>query len=83
LQVYGFNGKHLGWFIKGAIFATPRQSSRGVKKRFSGYTSHEPYKSYKKYKPYKGYKQYAPYQPYLTNSWGDVPLKIFLLQGAK
>jgi len=51
LQVYGFNGKHLGWFIKGAIFGHKGKAVGAVKKRFSSYTSHEPYKSYKKDKP--------------------------------
>jgi hypothetical protein len=82
-HVYGFNGKHLGWFIKGAIFGHKGKATGAVKERFSGYTSYEPYKSYKQYKPYKNYKQYAPYQPYLSNSWSDISLKLFLLQGAK
>lgn len=82
LRVYGFNGKHLGWYVKGLIYDHDGNAVGGVREAFSSYLAYEPYKAHKQYKPYKAYREYAPYQPYLSNNWSDMPLKIFLLQGS-
>jgi hypothetical protein len=81
-NVYGFNGKHLGWFVNGAIFNHQGVAECATKVRFAGYTEYEPYKSYKEYRPYRSYKEYAPYQPYLTNSFSQIPCSLFLAAGA-
>lgn len=83
LHVYGFNGKHLGWLVKGVVFDHDGNAVGALKEAFSTELEYEPYKSYKKYKPYKSYREYAPYLPYLSKSWSDLPLKLFLLQGAE
>lgn len=83
LHVYGFNGKHLGWFVKGVVYDHEGNAVGAVKEAFSSSVEYEPYKSYKEYKPYKSYREYAPYQPYLSKEWSEIPLKIFLLQGAE
>lgn len=82
LHVYGFNGKHLGWFLNGIIRDHDGNAVGGEREVFSIHLKFEPYKAYKQYKPYKGYREYAPYQPYLINSWSELPLRLFLLQGA-
>lgn len=79
-HVYGFNGQHLGWFVKGAIWGHDGKASCAVKEVLNS-TEYEPYKSYKQYKPYKAYKQYAPYRPYLSNSFGDTPCRFLLGEG--
>lgn len=81
-DVYGFNGKHLGWFSKGLIWDHDGNASCGVKKVMPR-TSYEPYKSYKQYKPYKSYTEYAPYRPYLSSSFGVVPCALLLGSGAQ
>lgn len=81
-NVYGFNGKHLGWFSKGTIWDHDGNASCGVKGTLP-HTSYEPYKSYKQYKPYKSYTEYAPYRPYLSSSFGDVPCALLLGAGSK
>lgn len=80
-DVYGFNGKHLGWYAKGIVRDHKGDQVGVTKKATNMYTEYEPYKSSKQYKPYKGHKEYAPYKPYWSTSWSDTDLKIFLLQG--
>jgi hypothetical protein len=68
-HLYGFNGKHLGWFVDGIVRDHDGNAACAVKERLQ-YTEYEPYKGYKAYKPYKGYKAYAPYRPIFSFNWG-------------
>jgi hypothetical protein len=79
-DVYGFNGKHLGWFVQGAIWNHDGDPACALKERLKS-TDYEPYKSYKEYKPYKAYKEYAPYRPSFSKSFGEVPCSLFLSEG--
>ena len=80
-NIYGFNGKHLGWWVKGIIRDHDGDAVGATKDATNIYTEYEPYKGYKEYKPYKSYKEYAPYKPYWSTSWSSGSLKMFLLQG--
>ena len=80
LHVYGFNGRHLGWFSKGLIRDHDGNAVGGVREAFSSSLSYEPYKSYKEFKPIKNFRQFAPFQPLFSASWSEVPLDLFLLQ---
>lgn len=80
-HVYGFNGKHLGWFVNGVVRDHKGNGSCAVKEAMRN-TEYEPYKSYKQYKPYKSYTEYAPYRPYFSNSFGDMPCRFLLATGA-
>jgi len=81
-DVYGFNGQHLGWFLKGIVWSHDGTASCAVKEVLQS-TEYEPYKAYKQYKPYKAYTQYAPYRPYFSNSFGDTPCRFILGSGAQ
>lgn len=81
-HVYGFNGKHLGWFVKGVLRDHEGNASCAVKEVLKS-AQYEPYKSYKQYKPYKSYTQYAPYRPSFSNSFGDTPCRFLLGEGGK
>jgi len=82
LHIYGFNGKHLGWYING-ILRDHDGNAVGFKKGAvtSIYEKYEGYKGYKEYKPYKIYREYAPYQPYLSAKFSYINLNGFLHQG--
>ena len=80
-NVYGFNGKHLGWFLDGVVIDHEGHASCVVEERYPGYTKYEGYKGYKSYKPYKSYKEYAPYKPYASNRFSAVPCSLFLALG--
>ena len=79
-HIYGFNGKHLGWFSDGLIMNHDGDVVGFNKGTVNMYTKYEPYKSYKQYKPYKSYKQYAPYKPLCKNRWSGESLSLFLLR---
>jgi hypothetical protein len=81
-HVYGFNGKHLGWFVKGVLRDHEGNASCAVKEVLKS-TQYEPYKAYKQYKPYKSYTQYAPYRPTFSSSFGDTPCRFLLGEGGK
>ena len=80
-DVYGFNGKHLGWFSNGIVIDHNGESPCVTKNRYPGYTNSEGYKSYKSYKPYKSYQQYSPYKPYTYNKFSSIPCSLFLAMG--
>ena len=81
-HVYGFNGKHLGWFTEGVVWGHDGDAACAVKERLKS-TEYEPYKAYKEYKPYKAYKEYAPYRPAFSKSFGTVTCSVFLAEGGE
>jgi hypothetical protein len=81
-DVYGFNGKHLGWFTAGVIWDHHGDASCATQDRLRS-TQYEQYKSYKQYKPYKSYTEYAPYRPHFSNGFGDTPCQFLLAGGGK
>ena len=81
-HVYGFNGKHLGWFVKGAIWDHEGNGSCAVKEVLRT-TEFEPFKAFKQFKPFKSFTQYAPYRPSFTNKFGDTPCRFLLAEGGK
>jgi hypothetical protein len=81
--IYGFNGKHLGWFEDGIIRNLKGEKNGYNKQALPVYAKYEPYKSYKKYKPYKSYKQYTKYKPYYKYSNSNESLSQFLLEGKR
>lgn len=80
-SIYGFNGKHLGWYADGIVRDHQGYAVGFAKGAISKYTQYESYKSYKQYKPYKSYKQYAPYKPYYKSTFSNESLSLFLKRG--
>jgi hypothetical protein len=81
-HVYGFNGRHLGWFESGAIWMEDGSAACALREALTVAPQYEGYKSYKEYKPYRAYRSYAPYKPYLSNKFGAVPCAVFLAGGS-
>ncbi|GAA5480043.1 4-fold beta flower protein [Haloferula helveola] len=81
-HIYGFNGKHLGWFQDGIVWDHDGNRAGYLAQTLPVYAAYEPYKSYKSYKPYRSYQEYAPYQPYKLHSESRIPLLQFMSQGA-
>jgi hypothetical protein len=82
VNIYGFNGKHLGWYIRGVVIDHQGDVvafSKGAVDNIP--LQYEAYKGYKEYKPYKGYPEYEPYLPYLTSHFSNTPFQIFLQFG--
>lgn len=79
--VYGFDGKHLGWYEDGLIRNINGEIVGFNRLAADVYIGYEPYKSYKHYRPYRRYKEYPHYKPYYKYSKSKESLSQFLLAG--
>jgi hypothetical protein len=80
-HVYGFNGRHLGWFIDGVVMDNRGGAVGGVADAFDSPPPLAPYKGYRQFKPFKDMRESTPTRPIFANRWSKIPLKRFLLQG--
>lgn len=80
-DVYGFNGKHLGWFKSGALYDHDGAVVGCSRSRYPGSVEPEPFKAFKQFKPFKAFTEFAPLKPIFTTSWSEDSLKLFLAQG--
>ncbi len=79
-HIYGFNGKHLGWFVQGVVRDHDGAAACAVKERMKS-TEFEPFKAFKEFKPFKAFKEFAPIRPAFSNSFGTVTCSLFLAEG--
>jgi hypothetical protein len=80
-SVYGFNGKHLGWLYKGAVYDHDGNVLAASATRFQGGVPPPGLKSLKDLKPLKGLKELKPLKPLFGSSWSDASSRAFFLQG--
>ena len=80
-NVYGFNGKHLGWFIGGVVRDHKGDAACAIKEVMPS-TKFESFKAFKQFKPFKAFKEFAPFRPYFSNSFGQIPCQFLLASGA-
>lgn len=80
-HVYGYNGKHLGWFVRGIARDHQGNAACAVKEVLRS-TEFEPFKGFKEFKPFKSFKEFAPFRPTFSRDWSDTPCRFFLAQGA-
>lgn len=80
-NVYGFNGKHLGWFEDGMIWNHQGQKIGFTQKTSPVFTRFEPFKGFKRFKPFKAFKQFAPFKPLKSEAIATEDLLSFLKQG--
>ena len=82
-HIYGFNGKHLGWFVKGVVRDHSGDAAGGLKETFRSTTQLEPLKGLKELKPLKNLRELPPLRPLFSLQWSDTPLKFLLLAGVE
>ena len=80
-HVFGFNGKHLGWFVDGAVWDHSGKAVGGLAEVFRTPVAPAPFKDYRDYKPFKDFKEVAPSRPRFRRVWSNIPFKRFLLRG--
>src|SRR5215831_492779 len=80
-HVYGFNGRHLGWFISGIIRDHHGDAVGGLKEAFRSPTQLEPLKGSKESKPLKNVADLPPVPPVMSRERSETPLRTFLMQG--
>ena len=79
-HVYGFNGKHLGWFVNGIIRDHQGNAACALKDVISN-PQLEPLKSLKSLKPLKNLKELPPLRPLFVQQWSGFSCKLFLSKG--
>jgi 4-fold beta-flower domain-containing protein len=82
-NIYGFNGKHLGWYEDGIIRDHEGYAIGFKESKCPVVTKYETYKSYKAYKPYKDNKEFEPIKPIYRTQISDGSLSLFLMKGKK
>ena len=81
-DIYGFNGKHLGWFTKGVVYNHDGDVVGAVTSRLKTPQPLCSLKSLKSLRPLKSLKELRPLKPLFHLSWADDDtLKHFLLAG--
>jgi hypothetical protein len=78
INIFGFNGKHLGWFSKGVIYDHDGLVVGAIPKVLLTPEKLEGLKGLKELLPLKSLKELAPMQPLFQKKWSDTPLQIFL-----
>lgn len=80
-SVYGFNGHHLGWFVKGVLRDHEGNGVCGLKGVVQS-PKLEPLKSLKELMPLKFLRELEPLRPLFTLTWSSTPCGLFLSAGA-
>jgi hypothetical protein len=80
-NVYGFNGRHLGWFEDGVVWDHAGHRVGFTSQTCPVYTKFEPFKGFKQFKPFKAFKQHPPYKPHKSLSNSKSELISFLRNG--
>jgi len=80
-SIYGFNGKHLGWFKQGIIRDHKGYAVGFVEGAVNMLTKLERLKGLQQLTPLKSLQQLEPLEPLFKNQWSPVPLEIFLSMG--
>jgi hypothetical protein len=80
-NIYGFNGKHLGWINQGIIYDHGGYGVGFFKNATTTLTQLESLKGLKQLKPLRALKELEPLQPLFSIYWTNTPLGIFLING--
>jgi hypothetical protein len=80
-QVYGWNGRQLGWFHNGTLFDIYGLRAGFIKSKSPIATDVEPLKSQKNLKPVKGKKQARVIKPILCYGYSNKTLENLLEAG--
>lgn len=81
-SVYGFNGKHLGWYRSGTVFDHDGAVVVAPASAFSTDVAPAPPRGLKQLKPLKGLKELKPLRPLFGRSWSELPARVFFMMGA-
>ena len=80
-DVYGFNGKHLGWFEKGILHDNNGEVVATIKEATDRITIDGSLKGLKETPPEKKFHELSPVRPYFSTIWSLTRLNDFLMNG--
>ena len=81
--MFGFNGRHIGWFHQGMFFDQAGWLVAAPARAFVLPVRAAPVRGLKQLKPLKGLKELVPLQPLFRNAWSDLPAYVWLTFGRK
>lgn len=81
-NVYGFDGKHIGWYEKAAIYDHQGDVVAAIAEDFRRPVAIAPLKGIKQLSPLKALEEMEPLKPLFHSQWSNVPAKAFFLSGA-
>jgi hypothetical protein len=82
-RIYGFNGKHLGWFEDGILWDLKGDRTGYNKQTIPVFAKFEPFKAFKKFKPFKSFKEFSKFKPFKKTSRSNTSLPQFFAGGQK
>jgi hypothetical protein len=82
-NIYGFNGKHLGWFRDGLVYDHAGRLIAATAENFREPVKAAPVKGLKKLRPLKGLKELKPLKPLFVKAWSETPAEAFFLLGSR
>ncbi|HEX7074784.1 MAG TPA: hypothetical protein VF226_12140 [Hyphomicrobiaceae bacterium] len=80
-SIYGFNGKHLGWYHNGLVYDEDGNVVCAPAAAFREPPNPGPIRSLKQLKPLKGLKELKPLKPLFGRAWSRLPARVFFLMG--
>jgi hypothetical protein len=80
-SIYGFNGKHLGWYVRSLVFDHDGHVVAAPASAFMTRPALPPIRSIKQIKPIKSIRELKPLKPLLGMSWSDTPAAVFFFRG--
>nr|WP_314071004.1 hypothetical protein [uncultured Campylobacter sp.] len=80
-NIYGFNGKYLGWFEGGIMYNIDGYPFACVKEAYGGLAPLKPLKSLKSLEPLKSLKEMPIYRPYKKRNFGNISAELYLSLG--
>lgn len=80
-EIYGFNGKHLGWFKDGIVWDRQGFGVGFIKGAVAKMTKLEPLKSLKQLIPLRALPELPTLEPIHKDKWSQMPLELFLSSG--
>lgn len=80
-NIYGFNGRHIGWFEDGIVWDHRGQRNGFNRNSLPVFAKFEPFKAFKRFKPFKAFKEFAPVKPFKSHAIAEMDFVDFLRQG--
>ena len=80
-EIFGFNGRHLGWLEKGIVRDHEGLMAGFTKGSLMRHTGQEHYRPPRRQKPFRAQPEFSPRRPFYRNGISELPLASFLMQG--
>jgi len=80
-SIYGFNGKHIGWFQSGVVYDPEGRVVAAIAEKFRTPVNITPLKGLKELRPLKSLKELKSLKPIFSKEWSRTPAEVLFLGG--